>query len=375
MAPKPVDASRQQVLGYRFTVHQLDRSAKRVADLRVLDVGIQDSADSAGLIVAARLKGAAGGWDPAADRSIALAWTLRGSPHLHRTADLDRLGAALWPLSEADAVTRLGRTGLEMKKQGISALDTFAESVRVIRSTVSKPMAKGAASAAVTRAAPPIVSSYCRACKATHVSDLVLRQGSLPAGIELEIDTSPPVLQRRTKARAIHALDRAAFDDVVRAFLRLNGPASPAEVAWFLGARRADVAEHWPDGLAPVHVEGRELWLPASDLTRLRRVKPGGPSVRLLAPFDPYMQTSDREFLVPRAADRKALWPVLGRPGTLLVDGEVLGLWRPKKSGKKLRVALTAFGPVTAKTKALAEDEAERMAAVRGASDVAVTWA
>lgn len=375
MPTTTVEVSREQVLAYRFVAHQLDRSAKRVKDLRVLSVGIQDSADSAALIVDARLPDGAADWDPAGDASLGLAWTLRGSPHLHRRADLEQLGAALWPLSEADAVTRLGRTGLEMKKQGISALDTFAESVEVMRKTVSKAMAKGAASTAVTKAASPIVSSYCRSCDATHVSDLVLRQASLPAGIELEIGTSPPVLRPRPKARKTHALGRAAFADLVRAYLQLNGPASAGEVAWFLGARRVDVDAHWPDDLAAVSVDGRELWLPAGALAALRRARTAGPSVRLLAPFDVYMQTSDREFLVPGAAERKALWPVLGRPGTVLVDGEVLGRWRPKKAGKKLAIAVTAFGPLTVKTKKLAEDEASRIAAVRGASDVTVRWA
>ncbi|MGI8882586.1 MAG: DNA glycosylase AlkZ-like family protein [Jatrophihabitans sp.] len=374
MPTKSVEVSRERVLAYRFAAHQFDRSAKHVKELRVLSVGIQDSADSAGLIVDARLPDGAGDWDPAVDASLGLAWTLRGSPHLHWRADLDRLGAALWPLSEADAVTRLARTGLEMKKQGISALDSFAESVQVMRKTIGKAMSKAAASTAVTKAAPSIVSSYCRGCDATHVSDLVLRQASLPAGIELEVGTSPPVLRPRPKAHKTHAFGRAAFADLVRAYLQLNGPASASEVAWFLGARRIDVDAHWPDDLAVVSVDGRERWLPAGALATLRRAKTAGPSVRLLAPFDVYMQTSDREFLVPGAAERKALWPVLGRPGTVLVDGEVLGLWRPKKTGKKLAIAVTAFGPLTAKTKALAEDEAARVASVRGATDMTMSW-
>ena len=42
----------------------------------------------------------------------------------------------------------------------------------------------------------------------------------------------------------------------------------------------------------------------------------------------------------PTTAVRKRIWASLGGPGMALVDGEVAGLWRPRKKGKRLVVEL-----------------------------------
>ena len=83
--------------------------------------------------------------------------------------------------------------------------------------------------------------------------------------------------------------------------------------------------------------------------------------VRLLGPFDLFLQSRDRELVVPDEADRKDLWRTLGRPGGVLVGHEVLGTWRPRASGKKLRLAVNAWAPLPDLT-----EQAERLAAFRG---------
>ena len=72
---------------------------------------------------------------------------------------------------------------------------------------------------------------------------------------------------------------------------------------------------------------------------------------------------------MPDKSRYKALWPVLGRPGVIFVDGEVLGTWRAKTSGKKLTITLDEFSPVP---KDAVDAEAERVAEVRGLSLAAV---
>jgi hypothetical protein len=54
---------------------------------------------------------------------------------------------------------------------------------------------------------------------------------------------------------------------------------------------------------------------------------------------------------------------VLGRPGAVLVDGDLAGLWRPRKAGPKLRIQLELWSPVPRKR---LEPEGERLAAFRG---------
>jgi hypothetical protein len=70
----------------------------------------------------------------------------------------------------------------------------------------------------------------------------------------------------------------------------------------------------------------------------------------------------------------KALWPVLGRPGVLFVDGEVLGTWRTKRTKNRVELTIDAFAPLPPKVRRAAEREGERVAAVRGAADLRMRW-
>lgn len=64
---------------------------------------------------------------------------------------------------------------------------------------------------------------------------------------------------------------------------------------------------------------------------------------------------------------RKRIWTALGGPGTVLVDGEVAGLWRSVKKGRKLVVTVEPIGKLAAAAKDGLAAEAERIAPFRGA--------
>lgn len=356
--------TRQQVIRYRVAAQGLMREQASVRDLAVLDIGVQDSAGSAALALDARVP------SPSDASSLALAWTLRGAPHLHRRADLDWLAAALWPLSDADALARLDASA-SMRKAGMRGLSGFTAAVEAMRRVVRAPTAKGAASTAVTAATDPALHRYCRSCQATHIFEGLFRAATLPAGIELEPGTAPPVLLPREGAPRTAGLDPDGVRRLIRSYLTLLGPATPADVAGYLGARRADLAELWPDDLAQVSVDGRTAWLPSAAVPAVQRARPAR-LTRLLGPFDPYLQARDRDLIVPDRAVQKTLWPILGRPGVLFVDGEVVGAWRPKSAKARLSIAVEAFAPLPPPVRRAVEDEAQRVATVRGAPDVRV---
>jgi hypothetical protein len=90
--------------------------------------------------------------------------------------------------------------------------------------------------------------------------------------------------------------------------------------------------------------------------------------VRLVGPYDPYLQLRDRDLLVADEARRKDLWRVLGRPGAVVADGEIVGTWRPRASGRRLTVRLKPWGPLAARDRALVREQAERLADHRGAA-------
>jgi hypothetical protein len=372
-----MNVTREQVIAYRVAAQGLHRDARAVADLGVLDIGVQEAmGHPAAIAFAARLPGSVplGPADVAIGpgHRLALAWTLRGAPHVHRRRDLDAVGRALWPLSEADATGRLNETGPSVKKAGIPALEQFELAATAMRDVVTAPTAKGAASTEVTKRIPKVMWRDCRPCKTHHVSDSAMRSTAPAAGLEIEPGTAPPVLLPRRGAKVPTGPDLKAIAALAVGYLTYLGPADVGEFAGYLEARRADLATAWPDHLVGVSVAGRRGWLPQAALAALTDA-PDPELVRLLGPFDPYLQARDRNLIVPDKAVQKTLWPVLGRPGALFVDGEVVGTWRTKAAGKKLTITVEPFAPVRPSVWKQIEAEAARIAEVRGAADVTVT--
>jgi hypothetical protein len=370
---------RSQVLAYRVAVQGLHRHASSIDDMAVLHIGVQEAmGHPAALAFAARL---ASDVDVSPDAvevgpgtGRVLTWSLRGAPHVHPRDEMDALAGALYPLSEADATARLNETGPSVQRAGISALDQFRSAVTELRAVVTKPTAKGAASTAVSARLPKAMLRDCRACKASHLSDSAMRTAALAAGLEFQPATSPPVLVRRRGAKLPKRADAGALAGLARAYLTLLGPATLADVAGYVEGRRADVEEALRDrlpDLVDVDVDGRATLLPAEQVAALRQA-PDPDVVRLLGAFDPYMQARDRDLLVPDRAAQKALWPVLGRPGVLLVDGEIAGTWRTKSSGRKLTITVEMFAALPASRRKELDGEAQRVAEVRGVADVTV---
>jgi hypothetical protein len=367
-------AGRRQVIAFRAAAQGLDRSARTTGSLAVLDIGVQDSgADAARLAFDARLASTPPTEEIGPGKPLALAWSLRGAPYVHRRRDLDRMAKALWPMSEEDAAARLNETGPSVRRAGIPALEQLRLAVDAMREVVGAPTAKGAASTAVSKRLPAVMLRDCRACRAKHISDSAMRTASLAAGLELEPGTSPPVLVPRAKAADVNDLDRRALRTLITAYLALLGPATPKDVAGYLEARSADVEGLWPDGLVEVDVDGRRGWLPQAQAAALAATKKAGLGadlVRLLGPFDPYLQARDRDLIVPDRNVHKALWPVLGRPGVVFAGGEVAGMWRTKSTKSRLTINVEEFAPIPAPLWRQVEAEAARVAAVRGAPDV-----
>ena len=369
-----IKLSREQVLAYRVAAQGLHREAKSVDRLGVLDLGVQEAmGHPAALAFAARLPaGAQVAPEIGPGHRLALAWTLRGAPHVHRRKDLDAIGRALWPLSEADAAGRLNETGPSVRRAGIPALEQFRIAVDAMAEVITAPTAKGAASTEVTRRIPKVMWRDCRPCKTHHVSDSAMRTAAPAAGLEIEPGTNPPVLLPRKGAERPDGPDAKALRRLAVAYLTYLGPARVHEFAGYLEARRADVEALWPDsGLVEVEAAGRSAWLPEACLAAAR-TPPPPEAVRLLGPFDPYLQARDRDLLVPDKAAHKALWPVLGRPGALLVDGEIAGTWRPKASGRKLTITVSPFAALPEPVWRQVEEEAVRIGEVRSATDVTV---
>ncbi|MDD9205540.1 crosslink repair DNA glycosylase YcaQ family protein, partial [Georgenia sp. 10Sc9-8] len=326
----PVDATAEQVLRHRWRAQQLDREHVRaVTDVAVLDLGVQDGPGQAAAwaltIRGAQVDASA----DAPDGPIALAWTVRGAPHHYRRADLPAVQVAVSPFTEADAARRIYDAAKPLRAAGVPIVEALRHVAVLERDIVVDPSVKGDVSTALTRRVGAEYLRYCRPCQATHLYEMPFRLAALHAGLELVPGTSPPVLRRvaawprREPGPAAEPGAAPPGLQVLRAYLRLLGPTTPTEVAAYLDAPVTVVKEHWPADAVEVGVLGSPAWVLPEDLPALVAAAepPAEPVARLLSGVDLFTAAKDRALLVPDPARRKEVWPVLGRPGTLVIDG------------------------------------------------------
>ena len=359
---------------FRFHRHELDRDpapAGKGPDAAFLDYGVQDTGPD-GAAWALAIRGAAAG-------DLVYAWTLRGAPHAYRRADVGAIAVATAPLSEGDAGKRIFDANKPLREAGIPALEALRTLAGQLRQIVRSPTVKGEVSSRLTELVDKPYLRSCRPCNAIHVYENPFRIAALQAGLELEPGTSPPVLRRIAglKPPMYRRLgDKAdARFDVVRNYLRFYGPARIRDAAEFLDAPPSDVERRWPADAVEVQVRdapessgrAQPRFILGDDADALAGAGGGSPSsaVRLLGPFDPFLQLRDREVLVPDPVRRKALWPALGRPGAVVSAGEVLALWRPRTSGNRLRLAVEPWRRLKPPERAALEEQAERLATHR----------
>ena len=121
--------------------------------------------------------------------------------------------------------------------------------------------------------------------------------------------------------------------ELVRRFLHIFGPATPEAFAeWSaIPARRAHEAfDALGRSLMPVRTPIGDAWILARDEPTFAVPSRSVAPARLLPSGDTYflLQGADRELLVPDTDRRGELWTPRVWPGALLVEGEIVGVWR-----------------------------------------------
>ncbi len=363
-----ITVERAQVMAYRVAAVGLaERVTDRPGDLPVLDLGVQEyTPGSVQVALAARTSA-----DLDDDRLLTV-WAARGAPHLHRRADLRRLATALWPVSDADATARIQSQQIpEGMKLGIAAFTATAEAMRRV---VTRSMPRGEVSTQVSKLVPRSLTYDCRSCRARHIAGNVWQHSGLAGGVRVESRGRDATLGPIEGWPGVPAANDG-IADLIRLYLRMLGPATPVEVAKYLGSSAAEMKKVWPDDLAEVRVEGRRAWLPPESLNDLRSAE-AVPGVRLVPAMDALLQARDRDVLVPERSHQKEVWKALGNPGVVLVDGEITGVWRATISGRKrVDLTVTPFGSMSARVRTAVDAEAGQVARARGVGDATVTYA
>lgn len=325
---------------------------------------LQDlSADAALLALGARVEDLdRDGFDARLDDGrLACAHVVRGAIHVVDPEAEGRFGRALLARDDDELAAQLGRAALgQLAEAGIPASEALAEVAAAIVDALAGDAAldRTALHAALRERVREALLPWCRGCESRHVAPMVWRWGTVVAGARLDA--------RRRYRRPAAPADPPPAIEAARAFLRWYGPTTRPAMAEWLGVVPAHGRRLWEalgDELVAVRVDGRTAHLLADDLDALDDVAPPE-GVRLLPPGDPALQKPARELLVPDAAVRKRLFRPVASPGAVLRDGRIVGLWRTRVAGRRLRIEVE---PVDRRCTARAVgEEAERIARLRG---------
>lgn len=356
---KPVQLDRERVLAYRADVHDLV-TPRPAASTAALGVGIQDALRMAGLVgVAARSTAAptavASMLDPGGPLSLAM--LVRGAPHVFRTDDLGPLTSALVPVPgpEADAVA------------------TTAAAMRTVAG--GEPVSRPELSERLNEVVPDELRGWCEPCGSRHVLEGLFRKATLHAGLVLDPEQTAPVVFRAAPAGQQPLPDPSqARSELVRRFLHLVGIARNADLAAWLGHQPGETKPLWQTleaQVVPVRVGSTTYAALESDLDALRSA-PAGDVIHLLPPLDPFL-LGDRRLVLEERAHQRQVWRSVANPGVIVRDGEVIGTWRQRMAGHRLALTLAPFVSLSSGDRQQVRNRAERVAAVRGARDVAVT--
>jgi len=292
-----LELSRSQILAFRRRVGALDeRLPPGAKSLRQAAwAGLQDSMPRAALLsIHARVAGADSAvWE---HQSLVQIWGPRFSDYVVPAKDL--------------AVFSLGRLPENARGQA-RALDTAAR-LRAFLDGRRMPFGEAGRGMGVS----PNSLRY-----AAATGTVLLRWDGVRQPV---VRCAPPPEMDPREARL----------ELARRYLHVFGPATAASFARWAGIGRVEASgafDMLARTLTPVRTAAGEAWILAEDEAEFLRA-PSKPSLgaRFLPSGDAYylLWGTDREILVPDAKRRAELWTERVWPGALLVDGEIVGVWR-----------------------------------------------
>jgi len=392
-----VDVAIDDGIAFRLNAHHLSERLTAEALLEVTGAcGIQNSPPGSALLAMhARLDTMTSELLDRAftdDKSLLQTWCMRGSPFYVPTADAGVFTTGVLPTTEP--ARRHFIVGVE---QSLDKLDLSLDDAVALVDTEIRDVLSGTRMAIdelgaelAGRVAPnlspgqrdtwshdgPYAKGQPLGEAVVHFCIRILTLQGIVCFAPRAGNKAPFMLVDEWLERPLPQVDpETARAELLRRYLRCYGPSTPKDFATWVGVAAGDVDPWWrllEGHMVPVEFNGRRTWLLAEDLDAVRSPPPPH-GLRLLPPRDPYLQTRDRETIVAKKFHRE-VWKLVGDPGAVLADGRIVGIWRPRKSGRKLSMTVTAFESLTARRRALISTEAEHVARLRGATSVDVRF-
>jgi hypothetical protein len=356
-----VELTRGQARAFRVARHHLAARLGAGEARSAAVVGLQDTPPgTAAVALAARADVA-----PEALGELVLIPSVRGAPLAVAPEDLAVFSAGLDPPDEDAAKAVVGNAWKYL--DGITAMEALDRVSEAVHDSLRDgPLPRDDFHQALRERLPGKLLWWCKGCGSHHVHPSLWRATGIRGVL---------AIVGREGRSAVFGLPPEAplvedpGGELARRFLRAYGPARPKLLADWAGLTGSHATALWERAgrLVPVELDGIKAWALAEDEPALRGPPEAG-GVRLLANLDPLNTGRDRELLVPDPALRRRIWTALGGPGTVLVDGDVGGLWRAAKKGKRLLFTVEPLGELPGSAMDELAAEVERMASFRGAA-------
>jgi hypothetical protein len=387
--PARLTITSEQALGFRLSRHHLDeRLAASKLEAAVAACGLQDTPPGMAVVaLQARVKGLHGGELAARfgrKGTLAKTWSLRGgAPYVVARSSFAAFTRGVAPRDEAGVRSFLGQQSLICARD--AGLDP-AEALNLVAAAIAKSLkgrvlSKHHLGGALKRLLPEPLWPWCRGCQAKHVPFSLVRSAGVRAEICLpghDVDGEEGevvALARDWFAGPIAEKPEASRRALVSKFLGCYAPATPQALAEWTGLSASSAKILW-DSVAPqlatVDFLDRPAWVLAEDLPALRKARPPD-GLRLLPAQDAYLH-QPRPMLLVDTRHHPQVWRMIGKPGVILQDGRIAGIWRSVKKGARRDVTLTAFATLAGAAKKAAESEAREVARIQGEPDARVGW-
>jgi len=330
--------SREQVLRYRARASHLDRKLPHGSFAKAAWGGLQDSVPRAGVIsLHARVTDTKpNSWE---DRSVVQVWFRGGADYIV-------------PREDAGVFT-LGSSPRDPER--MAELDRLADDIH-----------------RVTEGRTLIVNEVSKLLRHAHQTGL--RVSGLTGRVHIRWDAS------RIWLIPVERPDIDPEDarrELARRFVHWFGPTTKTALARWTGVAAREATETWKAieaDLIAVDVTGvaGRRFLLAADVDGLEHAEPVS-GARLL-PYDDAFTKLDQELLIPDDALRERVLPRTGQgkgyiPGTILVDGEIVGGWQRQQR----KVTLHPFGELPERARDAIEEEASSFP-IDARSPASVSW-
>jgi len=296
------------------------------------------------------------------DRSLVVAWLMRGTLHLVAREDHAWLLGLTAPRQEAGSARRLAQEGVP-PGDAARALAIVERALAGDGPLTRAELGARIAEAGVRsegQALPHLLALAARRGIAVH--------GPVTAGEQCFalardwLGSVPPV-------PLAGAARDTALAELARRYLAAHGPATAADLATWAGLPLRDARA----GLAAIASQVVVAGGGGGELVDLAARRDGGdpPAAalepRLLPAFDPYLLGwKDRRFAVP-AAHAKRVHPGGGMfRAVATADGRAVGTWSARRRDGRLAVAVEPFGRIPAAARAALDAEAADVARFEG---------